>query len=408
MSETYYRTIKIPLQELSDRKAGRINHAMKEYLRVRQELGKWYSDRVASDVNISERSQISKEIRKDHSIELPATTVRRAVDVVHQNYCEYEDRSDAAEPNPEKADAYALDSKATRIFYDDGYYLNIDTGIGRVLVPLRVSDESYHSDYLPFPEDVPYMLSKRHRTPGTPFWEVESELLPEGVSKLSSSTLHKTNSRKYQLHLVHQREREGKLTGEEARYVIGVDRGRNQLAYAALYDRENDHVAAWWNRKGKEVQHYMDRFSERISEFQKAKAWDDMEAAKGKRRRYKKQLDYEVANSIVDLSDGIEGDIVVAIEELAGLSKLGNYSIENRRFNEWSYYRQEDAIRDKCEESGIGVIEIDPYYTSQDCSRCGSGDTDRKSIYFNCNDCGYQQHSDANAAVNIAKRAVDG
>jgi putative transposase len=55
--------------------------------------------------------------------------------------------------------------------------------------------------------------------------------------------------------------------------------------------------------------------------------------------------------------------------------------------------------------SGIRVIEIDPYMTSQSCSRCGSvGERNRKLFKCINKDCMHIDHSDVNAAFEIAQR----
>jgi transposase len=52
---------------------------------------------------------------------------------------------------------------------------------------------------------------------------------------------------------------------------------------------------------------------------------------------------------------------------------------------------------------GIPVIEVNPAYTSQDCSRCGQRNTPNGKSYV-CEHCGHKDHRDANAAFNIGVR----
>ena len=185
-----------------------------------------------------------------------------------------------------------------------------------------------------------------------------------------------------------------------------MDRGRNELAYACLYDREVDTVVSWWNHSGDEVRHKMDGYADRIAEFQSAGVFDGMGSLRKRRLRYKRQLDYEIANKVVELARERFG-CAIAIESLSGMSRLGNYATENRRFSSWSYYRLGEYIEQKASPYDIPIVEVDPAYTSVTCSRCGErGTTHRRGVHFECESCGYEQHADANASVNIAKAAA--
>ena len=69
--------------------------------------------------------------------------------------------------------------------------------------------------------------------------------------------------------------------------------------------------------------------------------------------------------------------------------------------------RVTNAREDKCALRGVPVIEVNPAYTSQDCSRCGS----RHKLIgkrFSCSSCGHNDHRDANAALNISRAGWSG
>jgi len=52
--------------------------------------------------------------------------------------------------------------------------------------------------------------------------------------------------------------------------------------------------------------------------------------------------------------------------------------------------------------AGVAVRLLKPAYSSQTCSRCGSGDTFRRKTMFRCCACGFTRHADENAALNLA------
>jgi putative transposase len=54
------------------------------------------------------------------------------------------------------------------------------------------------------------------------------------------------------------------------------------------------------------------------------------------------------------------------------------------------------------------VVEVNPKYTSQQCSVCGHIEKEnRKGEKFACVECGNVQDSDNQAAINIAKRGIE-
>ncbi|WP_176728865.1 zinc ribbon domain-containing protein [Thermogemmatispora onikobensis] len=52
---------------------------------------------------------------------------------------------------------------------------------------------------------------------------------------------------------------------------------------------------------------------------------------------------------------------------------------------------------------GLRVVEVNPAYTSQTCSRCGQRGNRRRHA-FTCPHCGFQEHADINAARTIRTR----
>ena len=74
-----------------------------------------------------------------------------------------------------------------------------------------------------------------------------------------------------------------------------------------------------------------------------------------------------------------------------------------RRLALWQRQLIRQAAENRAQEAGMAVAEVNPAYTSQQCSRCGLRGI-RKRHQFTCSSCGYAAHADANAAVNIRNR----
>lgn len=60
----------------------------------------------------------------------------------------------------------------------------------------------------------------------------------------------------------------------------------------------------------------------------------------------------------------------------------------------------------KLEERGGTLVLVDPKYTSQSCSDCGTVDRESREsqAVFACRHCGFRAHADQNAAINILRR----
>lgn len=74
-----------------------------------------------------------------------------------------------------------------------------------------------------------------------------------------------------------------------------------------------------------------------------------------------------------------------------------------RRLSLWQRRLMRECVEHKAEERGMAVDEVDPAYTSKNCSRCGLRGI-RKRHVFRCPHCGHEAHADVNAAINIRHR----
>jgi putative transposase len=66
----------------------------------------------------------------------------------------------------------------------------------------------------------------------------------------------------------------------------------------------------------------------------------------------------------------------------------------------------EQMIVAKAEEAARTVVQVEPRFSSQECSRCGHiAKKSRRRRRFCCVACGFQCHADVNAALVIRGRA---
>jgi putative transposase len=90
----------------------------------------------------------------------------------------------------------------------------------------------------------------------------------------------------------------------------------------------------------------------------------------------------------------------------AGPNKRGlNRSILNIGWN-----AIETMLAYKLEERGGTLLKINPAYTSQQCSACGTidGGSRESQARFACLHCGHEMNADHNAAINILRQGLAG
>lgn len=101
----------------------------------------------------------------------------------------------------------------------------------------------------------------------------------------------------------------------------------------------------------------------------------------------------------------------IALEALGGVrDRITVRKAQRRQHHSWSFEQLRTFIEYKAALSGVMVAPVDPRNTSRTCPLCGLVDkANRKTqAEFLCVSCGYAGLADTIAAVNIARRAVDG
>ena len=141
------------------------------------------------------------------------------------------------------------------------------------------------------------------------------------------------------------------------------------------------------------------------------KVYEKLSRKKQGSKRFKKTLierDNKI-NQSINLLNFDEIKTIVA-EDLKSVKKNSKGKI-NKKFNNklqrWSYSKVLNRLSLHCDEKGIGFMKVNPAYTSQTCSRCGSKHkNNRKGEHFLCLDCGFEIDADFNASINILQRGI--
>ena len=155
-------------------------------------------------------------------------------------------------------------------------------------------------------------------------------------------------------------------------------------------------------KMGRSAKHIHDKYRDMRRYYQKHAKWRKLRQVKRRESNKIKDLNHKMSRSIVDYAYNTGS--AIQMEDLAGIRESCTqpyHKQRNHSLNSWAFYQLQMFVAYKALLLGIPVAKINPAYTSQNCSRCGTlGIRDGKS--FACK-CGHVDHADANASFNIAK-----
>lgn len=212
--------------------------------------------------------------------------------------------------------------------------------------------------------------------------------------ELRTSTLrYKKQQDTFYLHVT-IRKQPPKPTGDR---VLGIDRGIVNIAVTSNNKFFN----------GKQVKNTRAKYAHLRAELQSKgtrSARRLLKKISGKENRFITHVNHCISKEIVDMPYD-----VFAIEDLTSIRVQNRNKGKQftRKLNNWSFYQLQQFLEYKAEAASKSVMTVDPRYTSQKCSECGHiYKGNRKGHSFKCVKCGFQIHSDLNAARNIADIAI--
>ncbi len=161
--------------------------------------------------------------------------------------------------------------------------------------------------------------------------------------------------------------------------------------------RANSMLAEWWYWNHKLAQH------ESL-----LKTTNDVHASKTFSRlfRTRKRRFRDVINKVVNdfvIRCWSQGVSEIVLGELTNIRATAQFSKKSNSMILlfWSHRYLVNRIKEKAEEYGITVREIDERGTSSVCPRCGAKRIVRKGRLFRCIQCKLEAHRDAVGCVNI-------
>lgn len=118
----------------------------------------------------------------------------------------------------------------------------------------------------------------------------------------------------------------------------------------------------------------------------------------GREQRFSRDVNHGVTKQLANQ----ENVTTFVIEDLSGIRNKRRGKKMNKWLGSWPFHQFEMLLAYKTGALGKEVVFVDARYTSQRCSQCGYiYKSNRSHSHFHCKRCGFQCHSDLNAAINI-------
>ncbi len=192
--------------------------------------------------------------------------------------------------------------------------------------------------------------------------------------------------------------------------IVGVDLGMKIPAYVTLNDSE------YIGKSIGDINDFLKvrkQFKERKERLQKqlainkggkgrVKKMQLMDAFTDKEKNFANTYNHGVSKAIINFAKKYKAEqINVEFLALADSEK----EILSSTIRYWSYYQLQQMIEYKANREGITVKYVDPYLTSQTCSKCGNYEVGQRinQELFECKLCGNKMNADRNASFNIAR-----
>lgn len=181
--------------------------------------------------------------------------------------------------------------------------------------------------------------------------------------------------------------------------VIGVDLG---IVNVATDSEGNTHTG----EAVKKVRRKYRRLRQLLQPKKTRSARKHLQKTRRKESRFVKNENHKISKTLVVLAN--ERQKALAIETLTGIRERGNGLNRAMRteLNSWAFFQLKTFLHYKAKRAGVTMIEVDPRYSSQTCSKCQHCErANRKSQEcFECQCCGLNLNADYNAALNLKAR----
>ena len=242
--------------------------------------------------------------------------------------------------------------------------------------------------------DVEYILPPEGDNPQTSY-------LRNNDYEVTGATLqYRETADTFFLHIGTKAEMESEIPdtgGAGHSTVLGVDLGIEQLAVTS--------TGQFWS--GGYLNHRRREYERVRGDLQRTgteSAHQTLEQLGDRETRWAEDYLHRISKAIVQEAVAHDCDRI-AFEELTDIRERLPGA---KQFHAWAFRRLYDYVAYKANAEGIDTTQVDPAYTSQRCSKCGTTleENRRSQTTFCCQKCDYEAHADYNAAKNIGFRLL--
>jgi IS605 OrfB family transposase len=180
---------------------------------------------------------------------------------------------------------------------------------------------------------------------------------------------------------------------------IGVDRGLKYIAVAG--DKE---TGKYIHFNGKQIGHIRRKFFKLRRKLQKAKNTKVLKRLENKEQRIIQYWNHVFSKKLIQFAKDC-GASIIKIEDLTSIRSMKKYwKKSERNIHSWAFFDLETKLTYKARLAELEVQKVNPYKTSQECSKCGNTQKkNRRGSLYTCS-CGHKQNADVNASFVISTR----
>lgn len=188
--------------------------------------------------------------------------------------------------------------------------------------------------------------------------------------------------------------------------VVGIDRGINFVV--ATYDSK--HKSGFVSGKYiKQKRAHYSKLRKELQMRQTPSARRRLLSIGHRENRWMQDVNHCVSKALVDNSPK---NTLFVLEDLSGVRSATERVRTKDRYVSvsWSFYDLEQKLKYKAVVAGDFVINVNPAYTSQTCSKCGhieKSNRNKKLHIFCCKNCGYKSNDDRIGAMNLYRMGIE-